>query len=347
MMRRWTVPVLLFLAVPACGGKVVLSNETTASVTSASVGGSGGSGGEGSGGVGGTGGIGGAPVCTETHDELNVELITWEGKSYGCNLGLSNFEFSAAVVDSPGAGLLVLDSCSPAADCTPFLSKLSISAPGVYLDVPQGTFVKVHIAIIPFMNGCGQRIQITNLPSWDGEVNPVMGGDVLWFLGVDGSVEAFPDTPVSVTTDALGCFPGEPPRLWLSRRLRLALPERLGSQGSRRRRADGRHGEHDVGLPPARLPDCERPQPPQLFDGHLRRPDGDRLLDGARLRPRLRGRRDSPALDAGSPGLAGRWPRSELFTRRRASLGPLGSRGSRARRAVELDDGRAGSAGPN
>lgn len=211
MMRLWTVPVLLFLAVPACSGEVVLSNETTASVTSTGVGGSDGSGGEGSGGVGGTGGIGGAPVCTETHDELNVELSTWDGKNYGCNLGQSDFELSAAVVDSPGAGLLVLDSCSPAADCTPFLSKLSISAPGVHLDVPKGTFVKVHIAIIPFMGGCGQRIQITNLPSWDGEVNPVMGGDVLWFLGVDGSVDAFADTPVSATTDALGCFPGEPP----------------------------------------------------------------------------------------------------------------------------------------
>ena len=57
-----------------------------------------------------------------------------------------------------------------------YRDKLSISAPGVYLDVPKGTFVKVHIAIIPFMGGCGQRIQITNLPSWDG----VSGWSVLW-----------------------------------------------------------------------------------------------------------------------------------------------------------------------
>lgn len=216
MMRRLAVSALFFLALPACNGDVVVDGPSGGTSTTTGAGGAGGgsTGDVGSsGGIGGTGGgsggSGGAS-CNETHDALSVVLSTWQGKSFACNQGDGDFEFSAQVVDTPGPGLFVLDSCSPAADCIPFISKLSISAPGIYTDVPKGAYVKVHIAISFFQGGCWQRIQIKNLPMWDGAPNPVMGGDDLWFLGVDGGSGAFADTPFMATPEALGCFPGEP-----------------------------------------------------------------------------------------------------------------------------------------
>lgn len=216
MMRRLAVPALLFLAAPACSGEVLVSGETggassSTTGTGVSASGTGGSGGTGvGGGVGGTG-VGGGPACAETHDGLSVTLGTWQGETYHCSVGAGDTEFSAAVVESDGQGLLVLDSCSPASDCIPSLSKLQIKASAIYIDVPKGTYVKVHVAIDPYMGGCGQRVQIKNLPSWDGVPNPVMLGEQLWFLGVEGGAGAFADTPVMATTEALGCFPNGQP----------------------------------------------------------------------------------------------------------------------------------------
>ncbi len=214
MMRRLAVPALFLLALPACNGVVVDGPSGTTSAGGAGggstgdVGSSGGSGGIG--GTGGsTGGSGGAPSCKETHDALSVSLSTWQGKTFGCNQDQGDFQFSAQVVDTPGPGLFVLDSCSPAADCIPFISKLSITAPDIYIDLPKGAYVTVHVAVeYVFQGGCSQRIQIKNLPMWDGVPNPVMGGDNLWFLGVDGGAEAFADTPFVATPEVLGCSPG-------------------------------------------------------------------------------------------------------------------------------------------
>lgn len=221
MMRRLALPVLLFLAAPACNGNVVVDSSSGAA-SSGSGSGQGGSsssvvvgvgvtsGVGGSSGEGGSSGVGGAPSCKETHDTLSVLLSSWQGKTYECGNGSGDFEFSAAVVDTPGPGLFVLDSCSPAADCIPFISKLSITAPSLATDVPKGTYVKVHVAIDLFMGGCSQRVQITNLSKWDGAPNPVMSGDFIWFLGVESSLNAFPETPFMAFAEPLGCFPNEP-----------------------------------------------------------------------------------------------------------------------------------------
>jgi hypothetical protein len=222
MLRRLTIPVLLVLAAPACGGKVVVDHESTESTTGTGVGSTGGVGGSGStgsagttGGTGGTGGIGGsgggAPECAENHETLNASLFTWDGKSFGCDFGAGDYELSAQIVDNDNQGHFALDSCSPAADCIPFISKLVIDTPWVSIVAPKGTYVKVHIAVEPFMGGCSQRIQIKNLPVWDGDPNPIMPGERLWFLGVDGGATAFDDSPVMATALPLGCFPGAPP----------------------------------------------------------------------------------------------------------------------------------------
>jgi hypothetical protein len=107
-------------------------------------------------------------------------------------------------------GVLLLDSCPPNADCTEQPSKLSVTAPGVYINVPPGTFVQIHVSIYPTKGSCSRRIQVKNLPSWGGEPNPVQSGELLWFFGADGDTSGFPDTPILATAEALGCFPDDP-----------------------------------------------------------------------------------------------------------------------------------------
>jgi hypothetical protein len=213
VMRRLTLPVLLFLAAPACTGEVLVGGEPGASSSASGSGGAstGNTGSTGTGGFGSTGSTGGGVACLETHDTLSIGLSTWQGITYACGATAADYEFSAAVVDKPAPGVLVLDGCSPAADCVQQLSKLSIAAPNVYLDVPQGAYVRVHVSISPFMGGCAQRVQIKNLPSWDGDPNPIQGGDALWFFGVDGDPSAFNDTALQATAEPLGCFPGTQP----------------------------------------------------------------------------------------------------------------------------------------
>jgi hypothetical protein len=71
--------------------------------------------------------------------------------------------------------------------------------------------VQVRIAFSPKLMGCGQQIQITNLPTWDGVPNPNMSGEQLWFLGVENTMPPFADTPVMATLDKLlDCVPSVP-----------------------------------------------------------------------------------------------------------------------------------------
>lgn len=224
MLRNSILPLLLLLAVPACSGEVIVPGEASSSAAGATSGsGTGGVGGSPStsattGGNGGSGGlepstsvgVGGAPTCGETHDTLSVSLGTWDNHFFSCGAETGVYELSAFVVENSSPGAFVLDSCPPNADCIPFLSKLSINAKGLYTLVPKGTYVTVRISVDATLGGCAQRVQIKNLPSWGGEPNPVQAGEQLWFLGVDGGEGAFDDSPLDVTTEALGCFPGAP-----------------------------------------------------------------------------------------------------------------------------------------
>ena len=71
--------------------------------------------------------------------------------------------------------------------------------------------MKVRVAIDIHKDGCGQRIEIKNLPTWDGAPNPTMPGDLIWFLGVESEIQAFDDTPFYNSPEPLGCFSGGPP----------------------------------------------------------------------------------------------------------------------------------------
>jgi hypothetical protein len=215
-MKKPTAPalsLLLLLAAPACSREILAPQEATASSTGASTASSTGAGAGGAGGTGGGGGMGGgggAPSCVETYDSMSVALVTWDGKTFGCGADAGDYELSARLVNKPVDGLFVLDSCSPSAVCKPQLSTLSITVTdsSYYAEINDGAYVKVHFAIEPLeTGGCRQRIQIKNLPTWDGVTNPVDPGERLWFFGADGGLDTFPDTPVVVTKEALDCVP--------------------------------------------------------------------------------------------------------------------------------------------
>jgi hypothetical protein len=222
MIRRSTVSLLLvLLAVPACNNEVIVPGASTSASSGATGTGGGTSGGpsattSGVGGtpitvgVGGSGGI--APVCgAETHDGLSLMLMTSQGDVVACTGDSSAFDFKARVVSNDGTGHLLLDSCSPAADCIEELNSLSIKAPGLYTDIPLHAYVRVRGAIQSSFGRCVQQIQITNLPSWDGDPNPVFSEAALWLIGMDGGQPfIFDDTPIIVTPIPLGCFQGEP-----------------------------------------------------------------------------------------------------------------------------------------
>lgn len=215
MLRLRSFALLLFSACAACGGSVVVEDAH---------------GGGGAGGAGPTGttssttsntttttttGTGGAPACGETYDGVVMELATWDGHAYGCGLGmgteLGEVTLQAAVVESDGLGTFTLESCPPNVDCGgPMLSKVSVSAPGLYPYAPQGAFIELRMRVDqPW--GCMNAIQIKNLPVWAGVPNPYPGSQ-LWLVAADGEPMTFDDTPFAVETEALGCYPDEPPQ---------------------------------------------------------------------------------------------------------------------------------------
>lgn len=210
-MARRAALLLLFIAVTACSGEVVIPGESSA--------GTGGTGGSGGGGVGAStmvsssssSGTGGGIACGETHDAVQILLSRHDGHMYGCGAEAGDVEFDAEVAQPPDQNILVLDECSPASDCVGFFDKLSIQAPGFFTSLLPGTFVHVRFSAQPFMGGCSQRVQIDNLPKWDGAANPVEPTPLLWVLASDGIQGSAPGAPVVVDTVPLGCFPNDPP----------------------------------------------------------------------------------------------------------------------------------------
>jgi hypothetical protein len=219
------LPALIVLALPACSGEVVFSGQTSASSgtggapsTSVSVSASDGEGGgvtssgvTGSSSVtAGAGGSGGG-YCGETNDSLAFVLATYDGHIYGCADETGDIELSGQVVKNFGNGDLVLDSCGPAADCSPMISNLTMKANGLSVDIPVNAYVRVqvHMSVNPI--ACQQRIQITNLPSWEGVPNPVDTASPIWVAAADGDAKTFPDSALQLGLDPQGCFPNPPP----------------------------------------------------------------------------------------------------------------------------------------
>jgi len=201
----------LACALAACGGSVVLDKG-------------GGVGGEGgiattgtwgesvSSGVGAGGAGGSANACTPGTEALTMALSTYDGKSYGCAFDNGPGQGTGdvvlqGVITTAGDGTFTLDSCPPNADCDVSISKLAISAPNLPLWIPSGAFVELRAHVEAPM-GCGQRILITNLPSWGGEKNPFSSTPNLWFAAADGLDDTFPEAPFAMDKKPHAC-PGE------------------------------------------------------------------------------------------------------------------------------------------
>lgn len=193
-----------------CGGNVEVSTGGggAGGGTGGGVGGVGGSGGTG-GSVGGTGGVGGSHCDSGPPSGFSMNIVTPEGAVWDCAAFMESqtgtLSFNAAVVKSD-LNLLVVDACSPAADCVPFLYTLQFDAPGLGVFAPIGTYVHVEASVdIPW--GCYERLMITNIPSWDGMPNPVQPDNQLWLAATDGAVEMFDDAPFKVDKIKLDCGP--------------------------------------------------------------------------------------------------------------------------------------------
>jgi hypothetical protein len=203
-IQAFMIPLLLALA--ACGDEVVVRADTCSTVATGGAGGAPATGGAAPGGAG-----GGDPGCVETHDYVRAALTMWNGDVYAPGVEPVDVELSARYLGAVSDDVVLLDTCSPAANCTPLVSALTIVVPNLFIEAHQGAFVRVHLAIEPTAVGWRTRLQIKGLPVWDGVPDPTGGDETLWFLAVDGGTEAFADSPVVVTTEPLGCATEEIP----------------------------------------------------------------------------------------------------------------------------------------
>ncbi|HVY47642.1 MAG TPA: hypothetical protein VHB21_17250 [Minicystis sp.] len=192
------------------------SAASTSSATSSSA--AGGSGGASTSSSSSTGAGGAAPVCGfEPHDTVVVTLDRFDGSHAGCGApgsqpeGQTTTTFEAAIASDDGEGHIELDECSPAADCQSMISKLHVAAKGIGdADLPIGAFVMItHLLHFDGLQGCRETVQLRNLPKWDGALNPVASGDVVW-LAASSADEALAGAGYAVARVPLGCFPNDP-----------------------------------------------------------------------------------------------------------------------------------------
>jgi hypothetical protein len=220
----------------ACGGTVETSQQGSEGGGAEQAGtggtaGKGGSGGIGPGGSSGTGGTaatggmagtGGAIIdggqdvppdasCLRTADRLDLTLAMDGGKTIGCSSypgGIGSVTFQGSV-DSvkygPDSIEINVNTCSPFANCIS-INQISVKAPGMYGYLPQGAFVTVEAEAVDASGwGCMQRVQITNLPEWEGMKNPMGNSMGIYLAGADGLVDAFGSAPFKVDKVFLGC----------------------------------------------------------------------------------------------------------------------------------------------
>ncbi|MBI5532199.1 MAG: hypothetical protein HY898_05770 [Deltaproteobacteria bacterium] len=226
----------------ACGGTVETSQPggegggagQAGAGGTAGKGGSGGMGGSGGKGPGGSSGAGGAAAmggmagtggaiidggqdvppdasCVRTADRLGMAIAMDGGKTLGCEFypaGIGSVTFQGSI-DSVAYGTdsleIGVNTCPPFANCIS-INKISVKAPGMYAYMPQGAFVTVQAEVVDASGwGCMQRIQIINLPEWEGMKNPMGNSMGIYLAGADGQVASFDSAPFKVDKLFLNC----------------------------------------------------------------------------------------------------------------------------------------------
>jgi hypothetical protein len=206
-MLRTRAPLLaLALALVACGGAVSLdpggaggaggadaasTSATTTTSSSAPTTGT---------------GAGGAPSCELSSDGFQMELESWDGSVWGCS------DAAGPTGDYTLEGALTrlsdkdfeIDSCPPDADCAPQISRLHVSAPGLYPTLFDGAAVRISVHVErPW--GCEHHVSIWNLASWGGTQNPFLPFHVLLLAAGDGTIDTIPETELAIDKVPVDC----------------------------------------------------------------------------------------------------------------------------------------------
>ncbi len=161
--------------------------------------------------AGGTGG-GGSGICTHGAASFDVMGVDAQGQAFGCTApspsGAPQKVSITGAIQSLGATEWVIDSCSPAADCTPQLSKFAFSAPVPGPTIADGTFVRLDVEIENQGASCTRRMLLQSVDSWGGLDNPGLTG-VVWIAGGDGDYQTIAGSPFQIEAIGLAC--GVPP----------------------------------------------------------------------------------------------------------------------------------------
>lgn len=186
------------LGLVACGGNVVVDRvgaggAATTTVTSASTS---------------TSATSTAPpACVRTHDTFHAALAMANGEVIDCALGGPapvDITVKARVLQSD-KNVVVFDACSPAADCPSLIGSLSIEASGFASWIPVGALVQIRFQTDDAFGGCIHRVAVENLPSWDGEMNPVLPWQIPWLGGAEGYEGAIPEGKYAMERVPLEC----------------------------------------------------------------------------------------------------------------------------------------------
>ncbi|RYE91989.1 MAG: hypothetical protein EOO75_07690 [Myxococcales bacterium] len=177
----------------------------------------GGAGGSPAGGAAGTGGTPEGPVCTRTDERLQVTLEQWDGVPYGCGThpdktpNIFDAQITQITQVADGERITLTSPCGPGLECP--TSHLTVKIPGQSFPAPVGVFVRLNLAIWSGTGGpscCFVRLEVTNLSSLDGVVNPVDPVDHLWLAGADANLADSPLEGLTVEKVAQEC-PSEHP----------------------------------------------------------------------------------------------------------------------------------------
>jgi hypothetical protein len=178
----------------ACGGTVTIADGATTSTTSTS--------------TSSTSGIS-SGSCEAGSGTFAFELTTPDGTPVGCAVasGTNNAaKLQARLVSSDGYNMQ-FDGCSPAADCsTPAITKVHSSE---LFSAPVGIYVEIE-ALTEWNGpaGCGHKLLIRNLSSWDGSPNPFDSSGRVLLAGVDGTAYTTETTPFSASPMQLCGYDG-------------------------------------------------------------------------------------------------------------------------------------------
>lgn len=217
-MRRARIAFWLGAACCSCGGTVV-QDPGSAGAASGGTGGTGSTGAtggtSGSGGLAGDGGSGaaagtGGKACFRSEDHFGVKLATsatvqppacvqsWTGPEKWSATGI-------VVASSDNA--FQIDECSPAADCVPIITDVSMSGRDLALLVPIGAIVRIDYTITSTIYQCARVLSVSNLPSWDGVPNPISPKQELYLAAADGTYQAPEESGLTISLVELGCPP--------------------------------------------------------------------------------------------------------------------------------------------